>query len=96
MRIAAVLKDRCQTKKCNTECIKYCPKVRTGVQAIWLNDSSKAEISEELCAGCGICAYKCPTKSLTLKRKTVEHAPPATLMDLVINIATANAPQGKA
>jgi ATP-binding cassette subfamily E protein 1 len=66
MRIAAVLKDRCQTKKCNTECIKYCPKVRTGVQAIWLNDSSKAEISEELCAGCGICVHKCPFTAIKI------------------------------
>ncbi|MDR0334752.1 MAG: hypothetical protein LBH69_02565, partial [Methanomassiliicoccaceae archaeon] len=26
MRIAAVLHDRCQHRKCNKECINFCPK----------------------------------------------------------------------
>ncbi|MEW5759942.1 MAG: hypothetical protein AB1779_04180, partial [Candidatus Thermoplasmatota archaeon] len=25
MRIAVLLKDRCQPKKCSMECMKYCP-----------------------------------------------------------------------
>lgn len=60
MRIAVVLKDRCQPKKCNLECIKYCPKVRTGVEVIQLGETGKPDISEELCVGCGICVHKCP------------------------------------
>lgn len=66
MRIAALLKDRCQPKKCNTECIKYCPKVRTGVETVVMGESGKPEISEELCAGCGICTHKCPFEAIKI------------------------------
>jgi ATP-binding cassette subfamily E protein 1 len=59
MRIAAVLQDRCQPKKCNKECINFCPKIRTGVETITLGERGKPIISEELCAGCGICVNKC-------------------------------------
>ena len=34
MRIAVLLRDRCQFKKCNQECLRYCPKVRTGVETV--------------------------------------------------------------
>jgi len=30
------------------------------------------------CIGCGVCAYKCPSKSLALERNQVEHQPPKT------------------
>ncbi|MCL2890899.1 MAG: ribosome biogenesis/translation initiation ATPase RLI [Methanomassiliicoccaceae archaeon] len=59
MRIAAVLQDRCQSRKCNKECINFCPKMRTGVEAIVIGERGKPVISEELCAGCGICVNKC-------------------------------------
>jgi ATP-binding cassette subfamily E protein 1 len=59
MRIAAVLHDRCQHRKCNKECINFCPKMRTGVEAIVIGEKGKPIISEELCAGCGICVNKC-------------------------------------
>lgn len=59
MRIATVLQDRCQNRKCNKECIKFCPKVRTGVECIIIGERGKPVISEELCAGCGICVNKC-------------------------------------
>ena len=59
MRIAAVIKDRCQNRKCNQECFKFCPLMRTGVECITQGERGKPIISETLCAGCGICVNKC-------------------------------------
>ena len=60
MRIAAVLYDRCQNRKCNKECINFCPLMRTGVtECITLGERGKPIISETLCQGCGICVNKC-------------------------------------
>jgi NAD-dependent dihydropyrimidine dehydrogenase PreA subunit len=42
----------------------------------------------ELCIGCGVCAYKCPSKSLTLARNKIEHHPPETGRDWVIQYVT--------
>ncbi|MDV0447768.1 Vitamin B12 import ATP-binding protein BtuD [Methanosarcinaceae archaeon Ag5] len=59
MRIAILNKDKCQPRQCSKECYKYCPRVRTGDETILFGDDGKAIISEELCAGCGICVKKC-------------------------------------
>ncbi|MEM4702096.1 MAG: ribosome biogenesis/translation initiation ATPase RLI, partial [Archaeoglobaceae archaeon] len=64
MRIAVVDKDRCQPKKCGQECLKYCPKVRTGDETVVITE--KAVIAEELCVGCGICVKKCPMKAINI------------------------------
>ena len=59
MRIAAVLIDRCQNRKCNHECEKFCPLNRTGVECVTFGERGKPVISETLCQGCGICINKC-------------------------------------
>lgn len=66
MRIAVLLRDRCQYKKCNQECLRYCPKVRTGVEAVVIGEDNRPVISEELCVGCGICVHKCPFEALKI------------------------------
>ena len=60
IRIAVLLRDRCQPKRCGLECIHYCPPVRTGVEAIAMGQRGKPIISEELCVGCGTCQGLCP------------------------------------
>ena len=60
MRIAILNRDRCQPKRCNTVCVKYCPRVRSGDETVIIGEKGKPIISEELCVGCGICVHKCP------------------------------------
>jgi len=66
MRIAIVHKDRCHARKCGNECIRYCPRVRTGDETVVIGSDDKAVISEELCVGCGICIKKCPFDAIDI------------------------------
>ena len=76
MRIAIVHKDRCHAKKCGTECILYCPRVRTGDETVIIGEEGKAVISEELCVGCGICIKKCPFEAIDIVSLPEELAHP--------------------
>ncbi len=64
-RIAVMDYDKCKPKKCNQMCIKYCPMVRSRVEAVRF-EQNKILISEKLCSGCGICVKKCPFKSISI------------------------------
>lgn len=64
MRIAVVDDKRCNPKKCNLECMRFCPKNRAGVETVRVG--RKARIDEGTCIGCGICVHKCPFKAITV------------------------------
>jgi ATP-binding cassette subfamily E protein 1 len=67
MRIAALDRDRCQPHKCRKECSYFCPVNRQGAECIAHEDGvGKAEISEVLCIGCGICIHKCPYEAISI------------------------------
>jgi ATP-binding cassette subfamily E protein 1 len=66
MRIAVLIRERCQPKKCVYECQSYCPPVRTGTETVVMGEDGKPVISEELCVGCGICVHKCPFEAIKI------------------------------
>jgi len=67
MRVAVIDRTVCKPKRCNKECIRFCPLVRSGVEAIKFDESIKGPvIAENLCTGCGICIKKCPYKAIKI------------------------------
>lgn len=66
MRLAVLDKDRCQPNLCGFQCIKFCPRVRTGDETIIEGEDGKPVISEELCVGCGICVKRCPFEAIII------------------------------
>src|SRR4030043_2221500 len=64
-RLAVLDADKCKTKKCDPLCVRFCPMVRSHVEAIRI-EGKKAVISEMLCSGCGICVKKCPFEAISI------------------------------
>ncbi len=64
-RVAVLETDKCKVKKCDKACVRFCPIVRSHVEAIRI-EKNKAVISEVLCSGCGICVKKCPFKAISI------------------------------
>jgi len=61
------------------------------MEALRLEASDKAKnkkgkvavLEKDLCIGCGVCAYKCPTKSIVLIRRVEITEPPADTREYV-------------
>jgi len=65
VRIAVLDEDRCKPKHCDKACYRFCPKVRSNVEAIRFEDD-RPLVVEALCVGCGICVKKCPFNALSI------------------------------
>lgn len=64
-RIAIIHKEKCNPYVCGNLCKKICPVNKKGEECININ-KGKAEISEELCIGCGICQNRCPFQAISI------------------------------
>jgi ATP-binding cassette subfamily E protein 1 len=64
-RIAVLDLERCKPKHCTKLCLRFCPMVRSHVEAVRI-ESDKPIIVESLCSGCGICVKKCPFGAITI------------------------------
>jgi len=65
VRVAVLDKDKCRPKHCDSICVRFCPKVRSKVEAIRF-EGEKPIIVESLCSGCGICIKKCPFNAISI------------------------------
>ena len=64
-RVAVLDADRCKSKRCSRMCFRFCPIVRSKIEAVRF-ENEKAVIVESLCTGCGICVKKCPFKAISI------------------------------
>lgn len=65
VRVAVLDEDRCKPKRCGRVCYRFCPPVRSRIEAI-LFENDKPIVVETLCVGCGICVKKCPFNALSI------------------------------
>ena len=62
-----VNQSQCLGEECG--CGRYCTRVFRCPGLIWDSDSSKAQIDEVICVGCGICADICPQGAIIREEK---------------------------
>jgi len=65
VRVAVLDEDRCRPKRCDRVCYRFCPKVRSNIEAIRFEEE-RPLVVEPLCVGCGICVKKCPFNALSI------------------------------
>jgi len=65
VRVAVLDEDLCKPKRCGRMCYRFCPPVRSNIEAIRF-EKEMPLIVESLCVGCGICVKKCPFKALAI------------------------------
>jgi ATP-binding cassette subfamily E protein 1 len=65
VRVAVLDGDKCESKRCGKVCYRFCPPVRSKIEAIRF-EGDKPVVVESLCVGCGICVRKCPFKALSI------------------------------
>jgi NAD-dependent dihydropyrimidine dehydrogenase PreA subunit len=69
---------------------------KSGKKVELVNKSGKVSVlNPDLCIGCGVCAYKCPTQSLVLERREVIEHPPKNARENMMLI-TADFAAGRA
>ena len=62
---------------------------KEGNQNLLVNKTGKvARANVDLCIGCGVCAHKCPSRTLTHRRNTSDHPPPETARDWAVQFIT--------
>ncbi|MEM2202310.1 MAG: ribosome biogenesis/translation initiation ATPase RLI [Candidatus Bathyarchaeia archaeon] len=64
-RVAVLDSDKCKPRRCGKQCQRFCPMVRSHVEAIRF-ENTKPLIVEALCSGCGICVKKCPFNAISI------------------------------
>lgn len=65
VRVAVLNEDKCEPKRCGRVCYRFCPPVRSKIEAIRF-ENDRPVVVESLCVGCGICVRKCPFKALSI------------------------------
>ncbi len=65
VRVAVLDLDKCEPKRCGRVCYRFCPPVRSKIEAIRF-EKDYPIVVESLCVGCGICVRKCPFKALAI------------------------------